>query len=133
MEARVYYEDTDSGGVVYHANYLHFMERGRTEFFRERGIDVAENHGRGILFVVVHVDMSFLAPARLDDLLDVETRVLEIGHASFTFSQRITRRVDEKRITEARVKLACTREGKPLRLSEPVRDVLEESRRAAGA
>ena len=66
MEVRIYYEDTDAGGVVYHANYLRYMERARTEFLRERGMSVQEMHDRGIIFPVVAMDISYRAPARLD-------------------------------------------------------------------
>ncbi|MHC4944491.1 MAG: YbgC/FadM family acyl-CoA thioesterase [Planctomycetota bacterium] len=126
MEIRVYYEDTDSGGVVFYANYLRFMERGRTEFFRERGISVAEYDRNGFLFVVAHADVSYRAPARHDDLLDVRSEIIEYSKASFTFSQRIFRKADEKLMVDAKLKLVCTdSNGKPRGLPKEVRGILE--------
>ena len=89
---RVYYEDTDAGGVVYYANYLKFAERARTEVLRSAGlnqIDLLEKEGIG--FVVRHVSIDYLKPAKLDDLLDVETMLETMGKASLTLRQSITR------------------------------------------
>ena len=96
MEFRIYYEDTDAGGVVYHANYLGFFERGRTEYFRERGLYVAELARRGHIFPVVRLEIDFRSPAVLDDLIRVETEVLEVGKTSFTLGQQVVRAVDNK-------------------------------------
>lgn len=89
---RVYYEDTDAGGVVYYANYLAFMERARTEYLRRLGFEqralVAEH---GLAFVVRRAAVDFLAPARLDDCLEVTAQVCEIGRASLTFAQSVER------------------------------------------
>lgn len=86
---RVYYEDTDAGGVVYHARYLAFFERARTEMLRNKGINqqslLAENLG----FVVHSMTIDFIKGARLDDLLEVETEVVEIKRASLLFQQRL--------------------------------------------
>ncbi|WP_321146545.1 tol-pal system-associated acyl-CoA thioesterase [Providencia alcalifaciens] len=86
---RVYYEDTDAGGVVYHARYLAFFERARTEMLRNKGINqqslLAENLG----FVVRSMTIDFIKGARLDDLLEVETEVVEIKSASLLFQQRL--------------------------------------------
>ncbi|MEQ5182981.1 tol-pal system-associated acyl-CoA thioesterase [Providencia alcalifaciens] len=86
---RVYYEDTDAGGVVYHARYLAFFERARTEMLRNKGINqqslLAENLG----FVVRSMTIDFIKGARLDDLLEVETEVIEIKRASLLFQQRL--------------------------------------------
>ncbi|TCT38101.1 acyl-CoA thioester hydrolase [Providencia alcalifaciens] len=86
---RVYYEDTDAGGVVYHARYLAFFERARTEMLRNKGINqqslLAENLG----FVVRSMTIDFIKGARLDDLLEVETEVVEIKRASLLFQQRL--------------------------------------------
>jgi acyl-CoA thioester hydrolase len=89
---RVYYEDTDAGGIVYHANHLRFAERGRTEFMRSLGYDhrrLADEHG--LLFAVARAEIAFLAPARLDDLLVVRTRVARLGHARLELEQLICR------------------------------------------
>ena len=80
MPLRVYYEDTDAAGIVYHANYLKFAERGRTEMLRELGFEhSASREESGTLFTVRRCSIDYLAPARLDDALTVDTRVVEIG------------------------------------------------------
>ena len=90
VSVRIYHEDTDSGGVVYHANYLRYMERARTEWLRDRGFD----HDRvareaGILFVVRSVEIKFLRPARLSDLLVASAELVKINHGLMVFDQRI--------------------------------------------
>lgn len=105
---RVYWEDTDAGGVVYHASYLRFLERGRTEWLRALG--VAQQRARddhGIVFVVRDMALEFLLPARLDDELDVTVESGERRSASMTFSQRIVRRADGAVLVGAQVRAAC--------------------------
>ncbi len=117
MQLRIYYEDTDAGGVVYHANYLGFFERGRTEFFRRRGLVVKQLHDDGLIFPVVRVEADFRWPARLDDLLRIETSVLEVGRSSFTLQQQAIRQEDDKLLVAARITLVCVALGmKPRRL-----------------
>jgi acyl-CoA thioester hydrolase len=111
MEVRIYYEDTDAGGVVYHANYLCYMERARTEFLRDRGLSVKGMHELGIIFPVVALEVNYRAPARLDDLLEVETQILSVKNSSFVAGQRVKRKEDGKLLVEARVTLACVGEG----------------------
>lgn len=121
MEIRVYYEDTDAGAIVYYANYLKYFERGRTEYLRDRGFSVAELHRRGFVFPVVYLEINYRAPAVHDDLLKVETDVLEIKKSSFTFAQRVLRASDGKLLVEGKVKLACVSpEMKPKRLPEEI-------------
>jgi acyl-CoA thioester hydrolase len=107
---RVYYEDTDCGGVVYYANYLRFMERARTEWLRSLGVEQDRlKEQEGILFAVRHVTLDYLKPARFNDHLEVISRVTEHGRASLTFEQTITRLDGETR-TElccGQVKVAC--------------------------
>ncbi len=94
LQVRVYYEDTDSGGVVYHANFLRFMERGRTEYVSARGVtqsELRDSAGEPLYFVVRHMDIEFLRPGRLDQLLTVETRVTKRGGASIGMMQRVLR------------------------------------------
>jgi len=122
---RVYYEDTDAAGIVYYANYLKFAERARTEMMHllDAGYRdmVAE---RRIAFAVRHCEVDFLAPARLDDLLEVETSVLEAGGATVT-AEQVIRRGDSV-LTRMRVKLACVDgTGRAVRLPAPVRSALE--------
>ena len=105
---RVYWEDTDAGGVVYHASYLRFLERARTEWLRAQG--VAQQRVRdeyGVVFVVRDMALEFLLPARLDDELDVTVESGERRSASMTFSQRIVRRADGAVLVVARVRAAC--------------------------
>ena len=90
LTVRVYYEDTDAGGVVYYANYLKYVERARTEYLRELGfeqINLLENYG--MVFIVKSVEANYLSPAFLDDLIEVETVIEEVNHASLIFTQKI--------------------------------------------
>lgn len=124
MKLRVYYEDTDAGGVVYHANYLKFAERGRTEMMRALGFA----HSRiaaetGILFTVRKSSADYLLPARLDDLLDIETRIVEIGGARLLLDQRICR--DGVLLVSLDILVACVgAEGRPRRIPSALRAAL---------
>lgn len=90
LPIRVYYEDTDAGGIVYYANYLKYAERGRTEFLRALGFENSTLKEReGLIFVVRHLEADYLKPARLDDELLLETAVSEIKNASFSMKQSI--------------------------------------------
>jgi acyl-CoA thioester hydrolase len=105
---RVYWEDTDGGGVVYHASYLRFIERARTEWLRLRGVEQQALRGEhGILFVVSEMDIRFLSPARLDEELVATIESFTRRSASMTFSQCILRPADGARLVEARVRAAC--------------------------
>ena len=86
---RVYYEDTDAGGVVYHAQYIAFFERARTEMLRQRNIHQQQLLDEHVAFAVRRMTVEYLKPARLDDLLDVQTEITSIRGASLTFAQRI--------------------------------------------
>lgn len=132
MEFRIYYEDTDAGGVVYHANYLGFFERGRTEFFRERGLNVADLAGNGQLFPVVRLEVDYRFPAVLDDLIRVETEVLEIGKTSFTLGQQALRVFDGKLLACGKVTLVCVSPAmKAKRLPQELLHILEGERGSA--
>lgn len=128
MEFRIYYEDTDAGGIVYHANYLGYFERARTEYLRDRGLSVRELHEKGSIFPVVRVEIDFRAPALLDDLVRAETQVLRVGKTSFTLAQQVVRVDDGKVLVEGKVTLVCVGPGmKPKRLpSELVAVLIEE-------
>lgn len=107
IDIRVYYEDTDSGGIVYYANYLRFMERARTEFLRQGGFSqqaLRETHKR--LFVVRSVNVDYLSPARLDDLISVSADVIDCRRATLAFSQELTL-TDGTVLCRGQVKLAC--------------------------
>jgi len=107
MLIRVYYEDTDAAGVVYHSNYLNFMERARTEYLRERGYSVAELAADGAVFPVVRMEIDFKAPARHDDMLLLTTEPVRVGGSSFVRRQRVLRESDKLILAEALVTLAC--------------------------
>jgi len=111
MEFRIYYEDTDAGGVAYHARYLGFFERGRTEFFREHGLQVKELHDLGSIFPVVRLEVDFRSPAQLDDLVRVETELLQAGRTSFVMGQRLVRTSDNRLLAEGRITLVCVGNG----------------------
>jgi len=126
MEVRVYYEDTDAGGVVYHANYLNYFERARTEFLRQKGLSVRELHERGCIFPVVRIEMDFRSPARHDDLLRVETEVLEVGKTSFTMGQKVIRVSDDMLLVSGIIKLVCVGPGmKAKRLPDDLVEVFK--------
>ncbi|MCB1537831.1 MAG: tol-pal system-associated acyl-CoA thioesterase [Rhodospirillales bacterium] len=122
---RIYYEDTDAGGIVYHASFLRFTERGRSEFLRAHGINNSDLlPGHGFHFVVRHIAIDYLAPGRLDDELVVETSVVDLGNASFTMQQTITR--DGQAIADMKVVLVCVNAaGKAVRVPEMLRTILE--------
>ena len=107
---RVYYEDTDSGGVVYYANYLRFMERARSEWLRSLGIGQSQLIEQdGLIFVVRHVELSYHKPARFDDALQVTVVVREQGRASLTFNQQVLLDAEGESVVlcSGQVKIAC--------------------------
>ena len=104
---RVYYEDTDSGGVVYHSNYLNFMERARTEWLRHLQLEqdqLIRNYD--LIFVVRSVNIDFLKPALFNEALQVLTTIKKLARASVVFEQKIIREVDQQILTRAEVKIA---------------------------
>jgi acyl-CoA thioester hydrolase len=111
---RVYYEDTDAAGIVYYASYLRFIERGRTEFLRGLGHDQNLLMQEGIAFAVRSVSAEFLKPAKLDDLLAVETTIESLGRAQVTFVQRVLR--DTELLLDAKIRVVCIDpvRGKPI-------------------
>jgi acyl-CoA thioester hydrolase len=122
---RVYYEDTDAGGVVYYANYLKFFERCRTEWLRELGIDQsALALEQGLQFVVARIEVKYLAPARLDDELTIEARLAHLGRCSLAFDQVALRGGEP--LARAQVTVACVdaRQRQPTRLPERLRGLL---------
>ena len=123
LAVRVYYEDTDFSGRVYHASYLRFLERGRTEWLRGQGMthqDLAATSG--IAFAVRSMQIDFLGPARIDDLLRVETHAATAKGASIEFRQRVV--LGEKTLVAATVLVAAIRDGRPARLPVSLRQAL---------
>ena len=128
LPVRVYFEDTDFAGLVYHANYLKFCERGRSDFIRLLGIhhqDLANpDQGEASVFVVRRVEIDYLKPAKLDDVLEVVTRCVETGGASLTLLQEVRR--EGVVLVRAKVVVVLVSEtGKPQRLGQLVRGALE--------
>ena len=119
---RVYYEDTDHGGVVYYANYLKFMERGRSEFLRAIGMELdAIESEFGVLFAVTEAQIRYQKPARFNDLLDVESSLTEMRGARLAFSQSIYRQPSHKQVCAATIRLACIkRDGGVCRIPAPL-------------
>jgi acyl-CoA thioester hydrolase len=131
---RVYYEDTDAGGVVYHATYLQFAERARTEALRDAGIPhAALVQEFSLLFVVRRIEVDYLRPAHIDDSLTVVTELLSVGGATVTLRQDV--QGPDGSCAVLTVRLACARpgEGKPARLPKRWRTVLTDMRVAAKA
>lgn len=136
LPVRVYFEDTDAGGVVYHASYIRYCERGRTDFLRLLGTDArgmidGSDSKEPAAFVVRRMLCDFVRPGRMDDLLEVETRVKELGGASVTLNQVVSKnggRIFEADVTVVLVSMA----GKPLRLTDRIRSAFEAHAAARG-
>lgn len=126
LRARVYYEDTDAGGVVYHANYLRFAERGRTEYLRDVGVSQSElSDEEGGYFVVRRSIIDFRLPARLDDLLEIRTRIAGIKGASFDVEQTISKVGADSHLVKVDSIIACLdRKGRPVRVPQSVKSKL---------
>jgi acyl-CoA thioester hydrolase len=125
LPVRVYYEDTDFSGMVYHASYLRFMERGRTDYLRLLGADQralfeqTENEAPGFSFVVRSMSIDFFKPARFSDLLQIETHPEEVKGASILLKQRVMR--DDELLVEAAVRVAFVSEGRARPIPKPLR------------
>jgi len=135
MPVRVYYEDTDFSGVVYHANYLRFMERGRTNYLRllgagQRGLfEEAEKEAPGFAFVVRSMTLEFLKPARMDDVLTVATAPKEVKGASITLHQTVMR--GDELLVEAQVRVAFVSGGRARPIPKALRTALRADRETA--
>ncbi|UCG77741.1 MAG: YbgC/FadM family acyl-CoA thioesterase [Nitrospirota bacterium] len=126
IDVKIYYEDTDCGGVVYYGKYLAYLERARTEYLEDRGIKLAELMYEGINFVVVHVNISYKMPAKYGDVLSVCSEVQEKASASVIFSHKIYRKGTKEVIAVATVRLACVDRGlRPIKMKSFVADALE--------
>jgi acyl-CoA thioester hydrolase len=124
VPVRVYYQDTDSGGVVFHANYLSFFERARTEWLRHLGFDIGVMAREGVLFVVREIRVSYSKPAVLDDALTVTVGVEHLGRAQFTLEQRALRAGEL--LARGSLNLGCVSAGdfRPLRIPDTLRAAL---------
>lgn len=130
---RVYYEDTDSGGVVYHSNYLNFMERARTEWLRHLGFEQTYIRDElNVIFVVHNMQIIFKKPAKFNDMLTITSQLTSLGRGSFEFMQTITTNepvLGQRNIlVEAQVKLACVNAltFKPVGIPEPIKSTMEQ-------
>lgn len=121
---RVYYEDTDAGRIVYYVNYLKFMERARTERLRSLGFAQSELAGENLLFVVHSAEARYMAPAKLDDELNVSAEVVELNRASLRFRQQVRRASDDALLCEGQFLIACVRADslKPRAIPEALRE-----------
>jgi acyl-CoA thioester hydrolase len=121
LKLRIYYEDTDCGGVVYYANYLRYVERARTEFLESKGVSLKKLMAEGVYFVVAEAALKYLSPGRYGDILAIETTVDRVGAASIVFRHTISRDLSNEKLVEATVKLVCVdQDMKPLRLRKNV-------------
>ena len=123
---RVYYEDTDGGGVVYHANYLKFMERARTEWLRSLGFEQTELRTKlGVLFIVRRLELQYRRPACFNDSLSVITQLVKTGRSLLEFQQTIQR--NNEILTEATVEVVCVDPNlfKPLSIPVQIRNVMK--------
>ena len=117
IEIRIYYEDTDCGGVVYYANYLKYFERARTEYLEMRGYSVAALMKQGVIFVVVHAEVDYRSPGRYGETLVIETNVGDVTRAALTFSHVVREKVSGRVVVKGSARLAATDEsGKVRRL-----------------
>ena len=128
LKIRMYYEDTDCGGVVYYANYLRYVERARTEFFESRGVSLKKLMDEDIYFVVVEAALKYLSPGRYGDIMAIETNVEKVGPASIVFRHSISRDSTGEKLVEATVKLGCVGKGlKPLRLRQNIMEAVKKA------
>jgi len=128
LRIRIYYEDTDCGGVVYYANYLRYVERARTEFLEARGVSLRALMDEGVYFVVAEAALKYVSPGRYGDILKIETNVERVGPASIVFRHVISRDLSGEKLVEATVKLGCVgQDMKPLRLRQNVLDAVTAS------
>jgi len=105
MKKKIYYHDTDAGGVVYYANYLKYLEESRTELLRDKGVDISKLAGEGVLFAVRKVEIEYKAPARYADSIVVKAKISKIKNATLEFSQSINR--GDQILVKANTQLVC--------------------------
>jgi acyl-CoA thioester hydrolase len=117
MEIKIYYKDTDCGGVVYYANYLIYFEQARTEWMEEKGASIAQLKNKGIQFIVKRADINYKSPARYGEILVVDTGVDKVSGASMNFTYTIKDRLTQRTIVTGSTLLVCIDEKlKPTRI-----------------
>ena len=125
-ETRIYYGDTDAGGVVYYANYLQYFEKSWFEYLAARGLSLAEWEEKGIYFIIKRVEVEYCSAARYGEIIQVQTEVSEKTRASFTFQHRVTLKDTGRLLAEGKNQMVCiTKEGKLRRLPEEFLQGLE--------
>ena len=119
LEIRVYYKDTDAGGVVYYANYLNYFEVARTEFLRQQGLIVEDYAAEGILLMVAEVNLKYISPAYYGDILSITTEVAELRKASLVLRHTVIAQDQSVLVAEGTTKLACVNtSAEPIKLPE---------------
>jgi acyl-CoA thioester hydrolase len=132
MEIRIYYEDTDCGGVVYYANYLKYFERARTDYLERHGFSVAKLAKEGTVFMVVRAELEYKSPARLGETLIIDTVLSEQGKASVLFSHVIREKTSGRVVVEGAATLvAATPEGRVKRIDPELRKRLQVRKKGA--
>jgi acyl-CoA thioester hydrolase len=125
MEIRIYYEDTDCGGVVYYANYLKYFERARTQFFVDRKMSLPDYQKKGVLFTVVTATVNYKAPAFYGDLLGANVIIEGVKGSSFTVHYTLRRGKDDALIATGTTRMACVSpEMRPIRMPAEIREAL---------
>ena len=123
IEKKIYYHDTDAGGVVYYANYLKHLEEGRSEFCLSKGISMAESAKEGVIFPVVHLEIDYKSPARYGDIVRVYTRIEKLGFSSIHFFQEIKNK--DVLLVKAKTVWACVNEAlKPIAIPDKIKQRL---------
>ncbi|MFC4259655.1 YbgC/FadM family acyl-CoA thioesterase [Marinobacter lacisalsi] len=128
LPVRVYIEDTDAGGIIFHAKYLHYMERARTEWVRSRGVGLRSGLGDNISYVVQKINIHYAAPGYLDDELLVTADLVGAGRVWMEFDQRVSRKGDGRELSRANVRVACVAldSGRPRRLPDDLSELLKQ-------
>ncbi|MCK5578563.1 MAG: acyl-CoA thioesterase [Planctomycetes bacterium] len=127
MEIKIYYEDTDCGGVVYYANYLKYFERARTEYLAEQGMHPRDLQARGIFFMVATANVKYHAPSRYGEVLVIDTRISGVGQASFTFIYKVTEKKSRRLIVEGETKMVTVDTNQKLkRLEQSLKEQLQK-------
>ncbi len=128
IEIRIYYQDTDCGGVVYYGNYLRYFEQGRTQWLDARGSSVKAFMDAGILFAVVHAELHYRSPARYGETLTIATTLKEMSAASFTFAHEIREKASGRLVVEGSARLvAVDMQGKLVKLPKDLRERLTKA------
>ncbi len=129
LPVRVYIEDTDAGAIVFHAKYLHYMERARTEWIRNEGVSLRAGLEHNISYVVQRMSVNYRAPAKLDDELLVTAEPIASSRVWMNFRQQVFRAKDRQLLCDAEVRVACIAldSGKPRRLPEDMQAILKNS------